>query len=136
MFKLSSASVNRTYRLNPTDAGRMTNVEERLLLESRRREGDGMSSKQVPSVRQAKRTFDSPSPAGHPAMEYLLLLAILLSPGEKTPPTPIDVPPDSHVEMTWQVFRGEQNELYLTLLNSIAKDGLDITSKHWNRQLR
>ena len=35
---------------------------------------------------------------------------------EPSPPTPIDYPADSNVEMTWQTFGGELNELYCCLL--------------------
>ena len=56
---------------------------------------------------------------------------------ERTPPTPIDIPADSNVEMTWQVFGGEHNELYLGLLKQRYKiDGLDVESETLNRQLR
>jgi DNA sulfur modification protein DndE len=60
-----------------------------------------------------------------------------LSLKEKTPPTPIDIPTDSNVEMTWQVFGGEHNELYLALLKQRCKnDGLDVGFDTLNRQLR
>ena len=63
--------------------------------------------------------------------------ALCLSLKEKTPPTPIDIPADSNVEMTWQVFGGEHNELYLGLLKQRCKiDGLDVESETLNRQLR
>src|SRR5262249_30221668 len=42
--------------------------------------------------------------------------AFCLSLRQPTPPTPIEVPSDSNVEMTWQVFGGEAQELFLALL--------------------
>ena len=63
--------------------------------------------------------------------------AFCLSLAEPTPPTPIEIPSDSNVEMTWQVFGGEHNELYLALLKQRCKnDGLDVSSDTLNRQLR
>jgi len=45
---------------------------------------------------------------------------------EPTPPTPIDHPADSNVEMTWQTFGGEHHELYLALLKErCERNGLD-----------
>jgi len=38
--------------------------------------------------------------------------------GKRAPPTPIDIPSDSNVELTWQVFGGEAQELYLAALRS------------------
>src|SRR5262249_61192477 len=46
--------------------------------------------------------------------------AFCLSLRQPSPPTPLDVPADSNVEMTWQVFGGEAQELYLALLRSAA----------------
>ena len=44
--------------------------------------------------------------------------AFCLSLRQPTPPTPIEIPSDSNVEMTWQVFGGEAHELYLALLKA------------------
>lgn len=45
---------------------------------------------------------------------------------EPTPPTPIDHPADSNVEMSWQTFGGEHHELYLAILKERCEhDGLD-----------
>jgi DNA sulfur modification protein DndE len=63
--------------------------------------------------------------------------AFCLSLKEPTPPTPIDVPADSNVEMSWHVFGGECHELYLALLKErCIRDGLDTSSETLNRQLR
>jgi len=42
--------------------------------------------------------------------------AFCLSLRQPTPPTPVDIPSDSNVEMSWQVFGGEWQEIYLALL--------------------
>lgn len=63
--------------------------------------------------------------------------AFCLSLREPTPPTPIDVPADSNVEMTWQVFGGEHSELYLALLiERMLKDKLEIADRELSRQFR
>jgi len=52
--------------------------------------------------------------------------AFCLSLREPTPPTPIEHPADSNVEMTWQTFGGEYHELYLALLKERCElDGLN-----------
>jgi len=63
--------------------------------------------------------------------------ALCVSLREPTPPSPIDVPADSNVEMTWLVFAGEYHELYLALLKErCLRDGVELTDKELNRQLR
>lgn len=63
--------------------------------------------------------------------------AFCLSLRETTPPTPIDVPADSNVEMTWQVFGGEHAELYMALLlQRLSLDGIEMTEKEVHRQFR
>lgn len=61
--------------------------------------------------------------------------AFCLSLRQPTPPTPIEVPSDSNVEMTWQVFGGEAKELYLALLKErCEQEGLgtsDDVSQRW-----
>src|SRR5262249_53471841 len=42
--------------------------------------------------------------------------AFCLSLKEDSPPSPIDIPADSNVELSWQVFGGEHADLYLALL--------------------
>src|SRR5580692_7354253 len=42
--------------------------------------------------------------------------AFCLSLKQASSPTPIEVPADSNVEMTWQVFGGDAQELYLAML--------------------
>ena len=63
--------------------------------------------------------------------------AFCLSLRQPTPPTPVEVPADSNVEMTWQVFGGEAQELYLALLKErCVQDGLGVTPEVLARQFR
>jgi DNA sulfur modification protein DndE len=63
--------------------------------------------------------------------------AFCLSLTEPTPPTPIEIPADSNVEMTWGVFAGDAHEVYLALLKErCTRDGLDDSAETLNRQLR
>ena len=63
--------------------------------------------------------------------------AFCLSLKQPTPPTPIEVPADSNVEMTWQVFGGEAHEIYLALLKQrCVRDGLGTDGDTLTRQFR
>jgi DNA sulfur modification protein DndE len=63
--------------------------------------------------------------------------AFCVSLHEPTPPTPIDIPADSNVEMTWHVFGGECHELYMAVLKArCIRDGLDTTPETIQRQFR
>jgi DNA sulfur modification protein DndE len=63
--------------------------------------------------------------------------AFCLSLREPTPPTPIEVPGDSNVEMTWQVFGGEHAELYLALLiERMHNDGVELSERELSKQFR
>jgi DNA sulfur modification protein DndE len=63
--------------------------------------------------------------------------AFCLSLREPTPPSPIDIPADSNVEMSWQVFGGEYHEIYLALLKErCAQDGLELTDDVIAQQFR
>jgi DNA sulfur modification protein DndE len=63
--------------------------------------------------------------------------AFCLSLRQQTPPTPIDVPADSNVEMTWQVFGGEAQEIYLGLLKErCERDQLGTSEEVLHRQFR
>ena len=56
---------------------------------------------------------------------------------EPTPPTPIEIPADSNVEMSWHVFGGEHNEIYMGLLKQrCVNDGLGTEPDVLNRQFR
>jgi DNA sulfur modification protein DndE len=63
--------------------------------------------------------------------------AFCLSLRQSTPPTPLDSPADSNVEMSWQVFGGEAQELYLALLKErCVRDGLGTADEVLHRQFR
>ncbi|MBY0526823.1 MAG: DNA sulfur modification protein DndE [Gemmataceae bacterium] len=63
--------------------------------------------------------------------------AFCLSLRQPTPPTPIEVPADSNVELTWDVFGGEAHELYLAVLKErCARDGLEVSDDVLTRQFR
>lgn len=56
---------------------------------------------------------------------------------EPTPPTPIEIPADSNVELTWEVFGGDFHELYYAiLLERCIRDGLETSSESLTRQFR
>jgi DNA sulfur modification protein DndE len=63
--------------------------------------------------------------------------AFCLSLRQATPPTPIDIPSDSNVEMTWQVFGGEAHEVYLALLKErCVQEGLGTSDDVLLKQFR
>jgi DNA sulfur modification protein DndE len=74
---------------------------------------------------------------GIPQGNILCRWTFCLSLRQPTPPTPIDLPGDSNVEMTWQVFGGDAHELYLALLKErCLRDGLDLSDDVLLRQFR
>lgn len=63
--------------------------------------------------------------------------AFCLSLAEPTPPTPIEIPADSNVELTWDVFGGDFQELYYAiLLERCIRDGLETSVESLTRQFR
>ena len=63
--------------------------------------------------------------------------ALCVSLRQAAPPTPIDIPSDSNVELTWQVFGGEAQELYLAVLKErCAAEGLELSDEVLLRQFR
>ena len=63
--------------------------------------------------------------------------ALNVSINEPTVPTPVDIPADSNVEMSWQVFAGEYGELYWALIKArCIRDGLDADDENLTRQFR
>src|SRR4051794_17457791 len=63
--------------------------------------------------------------------------AFCLSLRQPSSPTPVEIPADSNVEMTWQVFGGEAQELYLALLKErCERDGLAVSDDVLARQFR
>ena len=97
-----------------------------------------MSIKQVRVSSQAKeQLIRLKVKTGITQWNILCRWAFCLSLREPTPPTPIDVPADSNVEMTWHVFASEYHELYLALLKErCVRDGLELSDKELNRQFR
>lgn len=60
-----------------------------------------------------------------------------LSLREPTPPTPIEIPADSNLEMTWETFGGEYEETYTALLKQrCLQDGLGTSDETLSRQFR
>jgi DNA sulfur modification protein DndE len=63
--------------------------------------------------------------------------AFCTSLAEPTIPSPTKIPADSSVEMTWKVFGGSYEELYLALLRQrCQQDGLGITDEVLSTQFR
>jgi DNA sulfur modification protein DndE len=64
--------------------------------------------------------------------------AFCVSLAEETPPTPVDIPADSNVEMNWHVFGGEFQEIYFALLKErCLEDGIELSDESAvNRQFR
>jgi DNA sulfur modification protein DndE len=97
-----------------------------------------MSIKQVRVSAQARDQFIRlKTRTGITQWNVLCRWALCLSLRQPTPPTPVEVPADSNVEMTWQVFGGEAQELYLALLTErCARDGLGTSDEVLARQFR
>ena len=63
--------------------------------------------------------------------------ALAISLKEATPPTIVDIPADSNVEMSWQVFSGELSDLYWAAIKARCfKDGLAIDEATIAQQFR
>ena len=63
--------------------------------------------------------------------------AFCVSLAEPTPPSPIEIPADSNVEMSWLVFAGEFHELYLAVLKARCRqDGLGTSEEVLAQQFR
>ena len=97
-----------------------------------------MSIRQVRLSNQAKeQLIRLKTRTGIQQWNILCRWAFCLSLREATPPTPIDIPADSNVEMSWQVFGGEHHELYLAILKlRCHSDGLSVEPEILNRQFR
>src|SRR5262249_19970460 len=97
-----------------------------------------MSIKQVRLSGQAKdQLIRLKTRTGITQWNILCRWAFCLSLRQPTPPTPIEVPSDSNVEMTWQVFGGEAQELYLAMLKErCAMDGLGTADDVLRREFR
>ena len=78
-----------------------------------------MSIKQVRVSSQAKeQLIRLKTRTGIGQWNVMCRWALCVSLREPTPPSPVEVPADSNVEMSWHVFGGEQHELYLALVKS------------------
>ena len=76
-----------------------------------------MSIKQIRLSIQAKeQLIRLKTRTGVPHWNVLCRWAFCLSLKQASPPAPLDIPADSNVEMTWQVFGGDAHEIYLALL--------------------
>ena len=97
-----------------------------------------MSLKQVRLSAQAKeQLIRLKTRTGIGQWNVLCRWAFCLSLRQSTPPTPVEIPADSNVEMDWQVFGGEAHELYLALLKErCERDGLGSSDEVLSRQLR
>lgn len=100
-----------------------------------------MSIKQVRLSNQAKDQLSRlKAKTGIQQWNILCRWGFCLSLQQPTPPTPIDIPADSNVEMTWATFGGDAHELYLAALKErCVRDGLgcsdDIVAKQFRLHL-
>jgi DNA sulfur modification protein DndE len=97
-----------------------------------------MSIKQVRLSAQAReQLIRLKMKTGITQWNVLCRWAFCLSLRQPAPPTPVEIPADSNVEMTWQVFGGEAQELYLALLKErCQQDGLGTAEEVLARQFR
>jgi len=97
-----------------------------------------MSIKQIRLSSQAKeQLIRLKTRTGIQQWNILCRWAFCLSMAEPTPPTPIEIPADSNVEMSWHVFGGDCHELYSALLiERCFHDGLDSSTETLTRQFR
>jgi DNA sulfur modification protein DndE len=97
-----------------------------------------MTIKQIRLSSQAKeQLIRLKTRTGISQWNILCRWAFCLSLAEPTPPTPIEIPADSNVEMSWPVFGGEHHELYMALLKErCVRDGLATDPDTLNRHFR
>jgi DNA sulfur modification protein DndE len=97
-----------------------------------------MSIKQIRLSSQAReQLIRLKSKTGIQQWNILCRWALCLSLSEPTPPTPVDIPADSNLEMSWHVFGGDQHEIYLALLRErCLRDGVEQSPDMLLRQLR
>ncbi len=83
-----------------------------------------MSIKQIRLSAQAReQLIRLKTRTGITQWNILCRWAFCLTLQQATPPTPIEIPADSNVEMEWQVFGGETHELYMALLKEALRRG-------------
>jgi len=74
---------------------------------------------------------------GHKNWNVLCRWGLCRSLAESTQPSPVPIPADSSVEMTWKTFAGPHGAVYLGLLKGRChKDGLELTDELLNQQFR
>jgi DNA sulfur modification protein DndE len=97
-----------------------------------------MSIKQVRVSSQGKEQLSRlKAKTGIQQWNILCRWALCISLRQATPPTPIDAPSDSNVEMAWQTFGGEAHELYLAVLKErCVRDGLGCSDDVLVKQFR
>jgi DNA sulfur modification protein DndE len=97
-----------------------------------------MSLKQIRLSSQAKdQLIRLKTKTGISQWNILCRWAFCLSLRQPTPPTPVEIPADSNVEMSWHVFGGEAHELYRALLaERCERDGLWTSEEILARQFR
>ena len=97
-----------------------------------------MSIKQIKLSAQAReQLIRLKTKTGIGQWNILCRWAFCLSLRQPSPPTPVEIPADSNVEMSWQVFGGEAQELYLALLKErCEQDGLGSSEEVLGRQFR
>ncbi len=97
-----------------------------------------MSLKQIrPSAQAREQLIRLKTRTTIPQWNILCRWAFCLSLRQPTPPTPVEIPADSNVEMSWQVFGGDAQELYLAMLKErCAADGLGTEPDVLARQFR
>ena len=100
--------------------------------------GPAMSLKQIRLSAQAReQLIRLKTRTGIGQWNVLCRWAFCLSLRQPSPPTPVEIPADSNVEMSWQVFGGDAHELYLALLKErCVQDGLGTSDEVLARQFR
>lgn len=74
---------------------------------------------------------------GIPHWNILCRWALCVSLAEVSTPSPVKIPTDSSVDMTWKVFGGAYEELYLALLKErCQRDGLGTSDETLATQFR
>ena len=133
--------IARAYHLNYDEDQRVTVAEEGYFWKESahcRERGGVMSIKQIRlSAQGREQLIRLKTRTGITQWNILCRWAFCLSLQQTTPPTPVEIPADSNVEMDWQVFGGEAHELYLALLKErCVLDGLDLSDEVLARQFR
>jgi DNA sulfur modification protein DndE len=97
-----------------------------------------MSIKQIRLAAQAReQLIRLKTRTGIGQWNILCRWAFCLSLRQPSSPTPVEGPADSNVEMTWQVFGGEAQELYLALLKErCERDGVGTSDEVLAKQFR